>query len=185
MAPGEPLQRRGEQASAVRIVRDGRLELSVPADGGRLVVQTVRRGGIDGDIQILLGMPMPYDTRAGTATTCLVLERSDFDDLLARHPGLSRRWLSSVAQRLAYSHQRLTSLLGRSLQSQLAQLLLDESVDGVVELPQAALGALVGVQRQSVNTVLRAFVERGMVDVGYGRVDLRDRAQLEAVARHA
>lgn len=179
---GEPLQRSGEHPTAVCIVRDGCLELALPSDGGRLVVQTVRPGGIDGDIQILLGMPMPYETRANTATTCLLFPRSDFDDLLARHPQLSRRWLTSVAQRLARSHQRLTSLLGRTLAAQLAQLLLDESVDDIVALPQATLGALVGAQRQSVNRVLRRFARSRIVRLSYGQVALLDRPALEAVA---
>lgn len=44
--------------------------------------------------------------------------------LLASHPTLSKRWLTSAAQRLAQSHNRLTSLLGDPLEVQVAQLLL-------------------------------------------------------------
>ncbi len=42
-----------------------------------------------------VGMPMPYETRANTETTCLILSRSHFEELLATHPQVSRRWLTS------------------------------------------------------------------------------------------
>jgi CRP-like cAMP-binding protein len=148
----------------------------------RVVIQTFWPGSIDGDIQLLLGIPMPYETRANTASTCLLLHGADFEELLATHPQLSRRWLTSVAQRLARSHSRLTSLLGEPLEVQIAQLLLDESVDDVVGLPQITVAALLGVRRPSVNRVLRRFARSGLVEVSYGKVRMIDRAGLEAAA---
>lgn len=179
---GEPLHHVGAVPAAVCIVREGCLELAVPGGPGRVVIQTLRDGGIDGDIQLLLGMPMPYETRANTATTCLLLRREDFEELLATHPQLARRWLTSVSQRLARSHSRLTSLLGQPLDVQVARLLLDESVDDVVALTQATVAALLGVRRPSVNRVLRSFSRSRLVDVSYGQVRIRDRRRLEALA---
>jgi CRP-like cAMP-binding protein len=182
LQPGEPLNHVGDQPEGVCIVRDGCLELAVSRSAGRVVIQTLRPGSVDGDIQLLLGMAMPYETRANTATTCLVLGREDFDALLATHPQLSKRWLTSVAQRLAHSHDRLTSLLGEPLEVQVAQLLLDESVDGVVTLPQTTVAALLGVRRPSVNRVLRKFARAGVVEVGYGKVEIIDRQRLAKVS---
>lgn len=41
------------------IVRDGRIELSVGSVRRRVVVQLLRPGDVDGDIQLLLEMPLP------------------------------------------------------------------------------------------------------------------------------
>lgn len=125
-----------------------------------MVSQTLHPGGIDGDIQLLLGIRMPYETRANTATTCLLLKRPDFEELLATYPQLSRRWLTSVSRRLAHSHAGLTSVLGESLGVQVARLLLDESVEDVVTLTQTTVAALLGVRRPSVNRVLRRLARR-------------------------
>jgi CRP-like cAMP-binding protein len=179
---GEPLNHVGDEPEAVCIVRDGCLELTVASRSGRVVIQTLRPGSIDGDIQLLLDIPMPYETRANTATTCLLLHRADFDALLQGHPQLSKRWLTSVAQRLARSHSRLTSLLGEPLEVQVAQLLLDESVDDVVALPQTTVAALLGVRRPSVNRVLRGFVRAGLVEISYGSVHIIDRAGLSTMS---
>ncbi len=182
LAAGEPLQRAGEVPEAVCIVRDGCLELAVQGAGGRMVIQTLRAGDIDGDIQILLGVPMPYETRATTETTCLMVGRSQFEELLATHPQVSRRWLTSVSQRLARSHSRLTSLLGQPLEAQIAQLLLEERVDEVVSLPQTTVAALLGVRRPSVNRVLRKLARDGLVEIGYGTVKVLDPAALAAIS---
>ncbi len=178
LAAGEPLQRLGEVPTAVCIVREGVLELAVQGSGGRVVIQTLRAGDIDGDIQILLGMAMPYETRANTATTCLMLSRSHFEELLATHPQVSRRWLTSVSQRLARSHSRLTSLLGQPLEIQVAQLLLEERVGDVVSLPQTSVAALLAVRRPSVNRVLRKFARAGLVEISYAKVQILDAAAL-------
>ncbi|GAB3669480.1 HTH-type transcriptional regulator Cmr [Nocardioides korecus] len=178
LAAGEPLQRAGEVPEAVSIVRQGCLELAVRGPSGRMVIQTLRPGDIDGDIQILLGLPMPYETRANTETICLMVSRSHFEELLASHPQVSRRWLTSVSQRLARSHSRLTSLLGQPLEIQVAQLLLEERLDDVVSLPQTTVAALLGVRRPSVNRVLRKFARAGLVEISYGKVRILDAESL-------
>jgi len=181
LAAGEPLGRAGDEPTAVCIVRQGRLELVVHGPTGRMVIQTLRAGDIDGDIQMLLGKPMPYETRANTDTTCLMLDRAAFEQLLATHPQLSRRWLTSVSQRLARSHSRLTNLLGQPLDVQVAQLLLEEHVDDVVSLTQTTVAALLGVRRPSVNRVLRRFARAGMVELSYGKVRIIDAPALASV----
>lgn len=169
---GEPLHREGDEPTHVYIVREGRIELSVRSRGTRVVIQTMRSGDVDGDIQMLLGLPLPYEARAPVPATCLLLDRAGFDALLADHPPVARRWLTSVSGRLARSHQRLTTLLGQPLDAQVAQLLLDESSQDVAHLSQATLAAMLGARRPSVNRILRRFADDGLVEIGYGKVRL-------------
>ena len=93
-------------------MREGLIELSVGSGRRRAVVQLLRPGDVDGDIQLLLEMPLPYTGRAVSEVTCLFLGPGDFEQLLATHPAIARRWLSSVAQRLAASQARILALLG-------------------------------------------------------------------------
>lgn len=141
-----------------------------------------RPGDVEGDIPLLLGIPTPYSARALADTVCLYLSPTAFEELLGRHPALARRWLSSVAQRLATSHGRLISLLGRPLVAQLAGLLVDESEDGTVELPQRTLAAMLGVARPSLNKVLKELERRGLVALGYASIRLLDEDGLRGVA---
>ncbi len=158
----------------VWIVRSGSVELDVPTPRGRVVVGVLRPGDVEGDLPLLLGTPVPYSARAVDDTVCLYLSPADFESLLGRHPAVARRWLSSVAQRLATSHARLISLLGRPLVAQLAGLLLDEAEDGTVRLPQRTLAAMLGVARPSLNKILKELERRGLIALGYGAIRLLD-----------
>lgn len=183
LAAGQPLF--GAQAEAgkgVWIVRAGQVELSVRSGRDRVVVGVLRPGDVEGDIPLLLGLALPYTARAIDGVTCLHLAPADFEGLLAGHPAIARRWLSSVAQRLATSHERLIGLLGRPLPAQLAGLLLDEAEDGpsgpAVRLPQRTMAAMLGVARPSLNKVLKDLERRGHVATGYSEVRLIDTAAL-------
>ena len=178
---GERIYGGGGGQPGVCIVRAGHVELSVATSRGRVVVGVLRPGDVDGDVPLLLGIPVPYTAHAVEDTTCLVLAPGDFESLLIRHPAVSRRWLSSVAQRLATSHARLISLLGRPLLAQLAGLLLDEAEDGTVPLPQRTLAAMIGVARPSLNKVLKELERRGLVALGYGAIRLLDEDGLRRV----
>jgi len=180
--PGGVLFRAGEQTPGVWIARDGRIELSVGSGRRRAVVQLLRPGDVDGDIQLLLEMPLPYTGRALSETTCLFLAREDFEELLASHPAIARRWLSSVAQRLAASQARILALLGGSLTAQAAGLLAEESVDGRVELPQRTLAAMLGVARPSLNKVLKELERDGAIRISYSTIEVLDRSSLAARA---
>ncbi len=182
LAPGQVLFASGEQASAVWIVRAGQVELSIGSGRRRVVVGVLRPGDVDGDIAVLLEMPPPYTARALDDTTCLQLDAATFDHLLATRAAIGRRWVSSVAQRLAASQARILNLLGRSLPQQAAALIRDEVSDGQVHLPQRTLAAMLGVQRPSLNKILKDFELRGLIALSYATIDVLDPAGLAAVA---
>jgi len=181
-APGSVPFRAGEPTPGVWIVRNGRIELSVGSGRRRAVVQLLRPGDVDGDIQLLLDMPLPYTGRAVSEATCLFLAADGFEELLATRPAIARRWLSSVAQRLAASQARVLGLLGGSLTAQAARLLADEAVQGRVELPQRTLAAMLGVARPSLNKILKDFERDGLIKISYSAIEVLDHAKLAGLA---
>ncbi len=180
--PGSILFADGDQAPGVWIVREGLIELSVGAGRRHAVVQLLRPADVDGDIQLLLEMPLAYTGRALSGVTCLFLARDDFEQLLATHPAIARRWLSSVAQRLAASQARVLELLGGSLTAQACKLLADEAVSGRVELPQQTLAAMLGAQRPSLNKVLKDLERDGLITISYSAIEIRDTTRLASRA---
>jgi CRP-like cAMP-binding protein len=163
-------------------VRQGQIELAVGSGRRRAVVDVLRPGDVDGDIPLLLDMPLAYTARALSDSTCLFLDRGAFERLIATHPAISRRWLSSVAQRVSTGQMRLIGLLGRPLPAQLAQLLLDEAVEARVELAQRTIAAMLGVQRPSVNKILKEFERDRLITIGYAVIEITNPDGLRARA---
>ena len=64
-------------------MRHGQLELSVGSGRRRAVVDVLRPGDGDGDIPLLLDMPLMYTARALADATYLYLSRASFEKLLA------------------------------------------------------------------------------------------------------
>ncbi|SNR48934.1 transcriptional regulator, Crp/Fnr family [Haloechinothrix alba] len=172
--PGTVLYTAGTASAGVWIVRSGRVELSVGSGGRRVVVHLLQPGDVDGDVEYLLDMPFPYTARAVDDATVLHLDSSQFEKLLVKRPPIARRWLSSIAMRLAASQSRLLGVLGRSLPEQVATLLIEESTSGEVPLPQRTLAAMLGVRRPSLNKVLKEFEGDGLIRVRYGAIDIVD-----------
>jgi CRP/FNR family transcriptional regulator, cAMP and macrophage regulator len=182
-APGQVVFKAGEAAAGVWIVRERRVELSVGSGSRRAVVAMLRPGDVDGDIPLLLAMPMPYTGRALSDARCLYLGSGDFEQLLATRPPVARRWLSSVAQRLAASQARVLGLLGGSLTAQAARLLAEEAENGRIPLPQRTLAAMLGVQRPSLNKVLKELERDGLISINYSAIDILGPGKLARLAR--
>ncbi len=182
LEPGAPLFAQGTTSEAVWIVREGRVELSRRDGRRRMILQIVHPGEVDGDISLILQMPLPYSARAIDHVHALRLSAADFEWLVAARPAVVRRWLSSVAGRLVHAERRILQLGGRDLRAQVSNLLLDEEHDGSVALPQESLAALLGVRRPSLNKVLRDLAREGVVRLSYRCVDIGDRAGLERAA---
>jgi CRP/FNR family transcriptional regulator, cAMP and macrophage regulator len=183
--PGGLIFSQGKPSDAVWIFRSGRAELSLREGKRRLIVQIVHPGDVDGDIGLILQMPLPYSAHAIDDVDALRLSAEDFEWLIAMRPALARRWLSSVAARLMSAEHRVLQLAGRDLKTQLGNLLLDEERDGSIALPQESLAALLGVRRPSLNKILRELERAGVVKLSYRCVDIADRGALIRLAGRA
>ncbi len=173
----------GSGPPGVWLIQSGRVELSVGSGRRRAVLSVLREGDVDGDIQLLRMLP-PYTARALEKARCLFLAPAEFEKLLNANGQLARRWLTSVAARLATSQARLVGLLGGSLTAQTARLLADEAdSSGRIAMSQATLAAMLGARRPSVNKVLGELAAAGLLDVSYRRIQVLDREALLGVSQ--
>jgi CRP/FNR family transcriptional regulator, cAMP and macrophage regulator len=76
------------------------------------------------------------------------------------------------------SQAHILGLLGGSLTTQAARLLVGEADGERVALPQRTLAAMLGVQRPSLNKVLKDLERDGLIRIGYSAIDILDPAGL-------
>lgn len=175
---GQKILSPGEPSNAAYIVREGEVELALRRGPRRILVGIQRAGGVFGDIPLLCDMPFPYAAVARVPTVLLKLPKQSLTDLLARHPAIALRWLSSVVKRLEQANRRIIELTVGDLRSRTLALLADELVGLVapaqVALTQAEIAALLGASRQSVNQVLGKLAKEGLLAQSYGAIEIID-----------
>lgn len=181
-AGGTTVFKLGDSPPQVHVVRDGSVELSREMCGRRVALQILRAGDVFGDISALIEMDEPFDARALEDSTVLHIDPDALFKLLEERPRLARRWLVSVAGRMAQVQARLVDLLAGGQEAQIASVLVREAEQGVVRLSQAMLAELVGGRRTSVNRVLKKLEARGLVGLRYREVTVLDSIGLSRVA---
>lgn len=181
-AAGTFVFRQRDAPARIHVVRDGLVELSREVHGRRVTVQLLHPGDVFGDVPMLLRTQEPFDARAREDSVVLSFDAQRLVRLLHERPGVAQRWLVSLAERMAGIERRLLDLFAVGLEAQVATVLLREGVSGRVALSQEVLAELLGAQRSSVNRVLRAIQERGLVELRYRDIRLLDPEGLAALA---
>lgn len=164
----------------VYILRSGTVELTRELNGRTVVVQLLRPGSVFGDIPLFLRSGEPTTARAVEDSVVLSIDSVTLFGLLGRRPMLARRWLVSVAQRMAAMQDRVSDLLAGSLDMQVASWVLREAGTDGVTVSQQTLARLLGARRTSVNQSLRRLEADGLIETGYRRIAVRDAARLAA-----
>ncbi len=178
-AGGTFVFRRGETAARVHVVHTGTVELSREVKGRRVTLQILRPGDVFGDVPAFLGDPEVFDAQAIEDCTILSLDTESLFTLLQTRPLIARRWFMSLAERMAGLQNRLIDLLAGGIEAQLASILLREADDdGRVRTTQGTLAGMLGVQRSSVQRVLKQLESAQLIELHYRCIDLVDRAGL-------
>ncbi|MGH3646929.1 MAG: Crp/Fnr family transcriptional regulator [Micromonosporaceae bacterium] len=182
---GEVLIAAGTMPLGVWIIYAGTVEATIGSGPGRAVIERSRTGDIVGDLALLLGGLHTFVTRTATRCDTFHVPAASFLRLLAERPAVMQCWISHLAGQLARYQSRVIGLLGRSLAQRMARLLLAEADGDQVRLPQRTLAAMLGVQRSSLNRVLREFERDGLVAIDYCRVTLARPGALRRIADNA
>jgi CRP-like cAMP-binding protein len=169
----------------VYILRSGTVELTRERNGRRIVVQLLRPGSVFGDIPLFLRSGEPTTARAVEDSAVLSINSVTLFGLLGRRPMLARRWLVSVAQRMAALQDRVSDLLAGTLDMQVASWVLREAGTDGVTVSQQTLARLLGARRTSVNQSLRRLEADGLIVTGYRRIAVADPERLAAAVGHS
>lgn len=183
---GSHIFRQDEAAKAAFLVRNGQVDIYRRHSGEDHVVARVGPGSVIGDIAMFGEGKYLSSARAVDHVKVFRFARETLLPELAKHPSICLRWLVSGLRQLEQTQRRIIHLMHKTVLAQVADLLVEEAATGgEVRLSQAAIAALLGVSRQSVNEAIGQLKERGLVDTGYGVIAVRDAPGLGAVAADA
>ncbi|HUG08370.1 MAG TPA: Crp/Fnr family transcriptional regulator [Acidimicrobiia bacterium] len=181
---GSHLFREGEPAVAAYLIRGGEVDLYRIHSGQPRVVARIGPGSVIGDIAMFGEGTYMSSARAVTQVEAFRFDREQLIPELARHPALCLRWLVAGLRQLQDTQRRIVHLMHKTVLSQVADLLIEESAKPKphLRLSQASIATMLGASRQTVNESIGTLREMGAIETGYRMITVIDPEILDEVA---
>ncbi len=184
------LFRKGDEGTALYVVKKGRIKIVLPSRLGEEVILSIfSEGDFLGEMSLFDRKPRSADAVAMEESEVYVLNRTDFYSLLQQHETAIQCVLSSLSERLRKMNDLLESVSSLSVSAKLAKKLIELGRDfgernkDVVRiglrLTQQEMADLVGATRESVNKELKVMRDKGLISTVSGYIQLHDLERLE------
>jgi CRP-like cAMP-binding protein len=105
------------------------------------------------------------------------MSRTDVERLIQEQPRVALRMMEVLAQRLTIAEARLEEMAYRGVAARIAAVLLRlerERGTQTIAITHQELGDIVGALRETVTKTLDEFQGQGLVELGRGKITLRD-----------
>jgi CRP/FNR family cyclic AMP-dependent transcriptional regulator len=181
---GQILYSQEDRAEVLFLLKRGRVQLyRLTASGKRLELATLEPGTFFGEMP-LVGETLRHTfAEAAEDSLICVMSRSDIERLMRQRSEVALRMIEVLSRRLALCEARLEEMAYRSVPARIAAVLLrlsQERSGEAVPITHQELGDMIGALRESVTKVLDDFQKAGLVELGRGRVIVRQVAGLQA-----
>ncbi len=180
-----------DEGASVMFVVSGRVKIvSVAPNGTELILNFMNPGQVFGELALIDGKPRSADAIAATDTELLTLSRRDFLDVLKRNLEVSLSMMEILCDRIrqATSFVEDVQLPGPTrLLHRIQAMVLQHGSPGPRGvgvridhgLSQQELGERCGLTRVSINRILSAWRDKGLIEDGRRYIVVLDMARLE------
>lgn len=182
--PGGSLYMVGEPPRGVYGIARGSVDLSIPRDDGQeIVVHRTQPGFWIGDLALFSFRTRLISVTAATGVIAAFLPKTGLTALLERYPELIRDFYMLSHRNMATTLQLIANLSIPRADERIALRLLiyDQRLkqsEDWLPLSQEKLAQLTALSLPTVQRTLRRLEESGIVELGYGRLRIRDREKL-------
>jgi CRP/FNR family transcriptional regulator, cyclic AMP receptor protein len=189
-AKGMILFHQGTIGQRLYIVESGNVRIFALSESGQeITINIYGPGEVFGELALLDGLPRSAGAVALERLVTLTLHRDDFLEQLATSPAMARNIIELLSARLRYTTAYAERLSFLDVHGRVAAKLLelatrygrpqDRGMRIELGLTQSELATWVSATRESVNKVLGAFRERGLIDLEGQQVIILNQAGLE------
>ena len=106
--PGQVMFKAGDMGDAIYIVIDGKVEISVPTPSGPIVVNTLGRNDLIGEIAIFGDVPRTATAKALARVETLKISKELFIKVIRENPDAAIELIKILATRLVNTTNQLT-----------------------------------------------------------------------------
>ena len=187
---GQPLFHKGDEGTALYIVKKGAIKIVLPSKiGDEIIVTLFSINDFFGEMALLDGEPRSANAVAIEPTEVFVLNRNDFLSFLKSNINAILSILSSLSKRLRLTDEFLEDTCFLSISARLAKKLFElaeshgKKEDNIVNidlgLTQKELGDMIGATRESTNKELKILRNRGLISTDGNSIKIHDMVRLK------
>jgi CRP/FNR family cyclic AMP-dependent transcriptional regulator len=171
------------------IIESGRVRIFILSESGQEISLNVYGpGDFFGELALFDGLPRSAGAIVMENTVTLTLHRDDFLHLLQEHPKIAMDIIRVLSTRLRYTTMYAESLAFLDVYGRVAAKLIElgeryglesEGIEIELRLTQAELASWVSSSRESVNKVLGAFRDQGLIQLEGQKITILDQRELK------
>jgi CRP-like cAMP-binding protein len=156
---GDHIFREGDPSEMFFVVVSGRVKVYKHGpEGHDVILEMFGPGDPFGAVATYESRPYPASSAPLEPTTCLLIPRQSFFELLERHPSLVRGLLGSLSLRLVELTSRLTELTGGRVEARFARLFL-KLADRLGQPREGGLFIPLSLTRQELADLIGTTIE--------------------------
>ncbi|WP_095186314.1 Crp/Fnr family transcriptional regulator [Pseudomonas sp. Irchel 3H9] len=191
LAAGQCLFKRGDPPCGLYAVLEGAVRISaVNAQGKEAVLSLVETPYWFGEICLFDNLPRTHDALAMGPCTLLQVPQAAMLALLEDHPAYWRDVALLMSHKLRLSLINIEQMSLMPASARLAHRLLMiaqgygeiDQARRTLQLPQEDLAAMLGLSRQTTNSLLKALEQQGLIGLSYGAIEVLDLRGLQQAA---
>ncbi len=182
----EALYHHGDAVNGIFAVLSGGVQITVPADDGQeFVIHREGAGFWVGDLALFADTPRLVSVLTTQKTRSLFFPNTRIAKLVQESPHYIRDFYALTQENMQTALRIMANLVVTGTEKRLALRLLhlDEGTsksDGWIDVSQEELAEMIAVSQPTLHRSLHRLADMGLVEVGYGRVLLKDRRALIA-----
>ncbi|MBW1899429.1 MAG: Crp/Fnr family transcriptional regulator [Deltaproteobacteria bacterium] len=187
---GQTLFRKGDEGTALYLVKSGTIKIVLPSRIGDEIIVTIFSGGdFFGEMALLDGEPRSADAIAIEPSEVFVLRRNDFLLFLQSNINAIESILSLLSKRLRSTDELLEDTCFLNISVRLAKKLVElasshghnegDTVHINLPLTQKELGDMIGATRESINKELKIMRQKELIKIEDNRIQILDLNRLK------
>ncbi|MBA3017348.1 MAG: Crp/Fnr family transcriptional regulator [Proteobacteria bacterium] len=188
---GQTLFWKGDEGTALYIVKSGTIKIVLPStEGDEIIVTMFSEGDFFGEMALLDGEPRSADAVAIEPSEVFILSRANFLSFLQANVDAIKSILSLLSKRLRRTDDMLEDTCFLNVSARLEKKLIelaeshgqqkDNKILIDLSLTQKELGDMVGATRESINKELKSLRKQGLIIIEESRIQILDISRLKS-----
>jgi CRP/FNR family transcriptional regulator, cyclic AMP receptor protein len=176
----------GEPGDSMLVLTSGELKVChFSADGGELILASIRPGEPIGELGMLSHLPRSATVIAAKPSAAMMLPRAVVMELIEERPSVAVALLQYLAELTRKMNGLVADLVFLDVHQRVARFLVSntQGASRSVRVTQTSLASTIGASRQRVNVCLQEFQRQGMVSLSSGTIRVVDRDALGLAVR--